>query len=294
MHFITFFCSLFDQTGYFFPSFKATHPSQKPAFNLSALPQSLFVFVENRPLPPVSRKRGEDRQKKNPSFSNQPIHCRERRLVERLFPDLDRQGQIPSPLVIHCGNSQLNAEETGLKSFEGRKNQVQRDFWAAQTSKASLSFGQNKGAKDGAPTFEDGLEEEGNSIFASPPQIPICIRREERRRGKLSSPLTLSSPTKKASENYSFPLQLSPPPSPPPISVRKTNFLYGKWEKKGGAKKKSFWGLLEREKYLFRPPIFCFFFCLVQKWAKQVSRELEILPRLLHLFVQNPTRKREK
>ena len=220
-------------------SFKATHPSQKPAFNLSALPQSLFVFVENRPLPPVSpKKERRPTKKENPSFSNQPIHCCERRLVERLFPDLDRQGQISSPLVtlrhlaIKCGRNWFEIFWGGVKPRLLSRPNLQLQslvffffFWAEQRSEGWGTYLRR--------WFGGGGE--GNSIFASPPQIPICIRREERRRGKLSSPLALSSPTKKSVGKLLFPTPIIPPPFSSSHLRPKDQFLIWKVGKEVGS-----------------------------------------------------------
>ena len=134
---------------------------------------------------------------------------------------------------------------------------------------------------------------EGNSIFASASNSHLHQEREERRRGKLSSPLTLSSPTKKSVGKLLFPTPIISPPFSSSHLRPKDQFLIWKVGKEEGELRKNNFEAYWREKSICFPP-FCFFFCLVQKWAKQVSRELEILPRLLHLFVQNSEGEVEK
>ena len=154
-----------------------------------------------------------------------------------MFPDLDRQGQIPSPLVIHCGNSQLNAEETGLKSFEEGENKYSETFEPPKPLVQSLFFFWTEQRSEGWGTYLRrwfGGGGEGNSIFASASNSHLHQERGEKE-GEIKFSAHSLLPDKKSVGKLLFPTPIIPPPFSSSHLRLKDQFLIWKVGKEGGS-----------------------------------------------------------
>ncbi len=101
-------------------------------------------------------------------------------------------------------------------------------------------------------------------------------------------------PDKKASENYSFPLQLSPPPSPPPHLRPKDQFLIWKVGKEEAKLRKNKFEAYWREKSICFSPLFAFFSASSKSGQNKCRENLKYCPDFYTSLSKTPREKQKK